>query len=255
MSDDDSYEYNDGSDEEEYDFQYSDEDANEEAGDADAENQYYNAKALREDDAGKARDAFEKVLEQEQKAERSVWGFKCLKQLIKLHRKSSDDKSMLECYGRLLGYISGGAVTQNEAEKGINGILDRLDPKAGMHEVYSRTLAAFAAGGAAPNPRLWFKCSLKLGQLLLDLNDVPRFAQTVEALLAAAEEADREGNGGTTLMEIYCLQIQMYSKTRSVPRLKELYGKAVRLQNNVPHPRTLGIIQECGGKMYMSERQ
>jgi COP9 signalosome complex subunit 2 len=201
--------YNDGSDEEEYDFQYSDEDANEEAGDADAENQYYNAKALREDDAGKARDAFEKVLEQEQKAERSVWGFKCLKQLIKLHRKSSDDKSMLECYGRLLGYISGGAVTQNEAEKGINGILDRLDPKAGMHEVYSRTLAAFAAGGAAPNPRLWFKCSLKLGQLLLDLNDVPRFAQTVEALLAAAEEADREGNGGTTLMEIYCLQIQM----------------------------------------------
>jgi COP9 signalosome complex subunit 2 len=40
-----------------------------------------------------------------------------------------------------------------------------------------------------------------------------------------------------------------------VPRLKELYGKAVRLQNNVPHPRTLGIIQECGGKMYMSERQ
>ena len=41
-----------------------------------------------------------------------------------------------------------------------------------------------------------------------------------------------------------------------VPRsFQELYTKAVKLQNAVPHPRTLGIIQECGGKMYMAERQ
>ena len=59
---------------------------------------------------------------------------------------------------------------------------------------------------------------------------------------------------GSHLMEIYALQIQCFSKTRNNMKLKELYAKATSVQNNVPHPRTLAIIYECGGKMYMGER-
>jgi len=59
---------------------------------------------------------------------------------------------------------------------------------------------------------------------------------------------------GSHLMEIYALQIQLYSKTRNTKLLKELYNKATTVQNNVPHPRTLAIIYECGGKMFMGDR-
>jgi len=127
-----------------------------------------------------------------------------------------------------------------------------------LHKIYDKTLVAFSSSGEATNDRLWFKCSLKLSQLLLDTGNVARFESTIGSLLAAStsdaviESATQQG---AHLMEIYSLQIQMFSKTRDAKKLKDLYTKAVKLQNNVPHPRTLGIIQECGGKMFMQEGQ
>jgi len=71
MSDDDFMD-----DDEEYDLEYST-DSNSEP-DVDLENQYYNSKALKEDDPKSALESFEKVLELEQ--EKGEWGFKALKQ-------------------------------------------------------------------------------------------------------------------------------------------------------------------------------
>ena len=34
---------------------------------------------------------------------------------------------------------------------------------------------------------------------------------------------------------------------------KALYNKSLRIRSAVPHPRIMGIIRECGGKMHMSE--
>ena len=53
--------------------------------DVDLENQYYNSKALKEDNPRAALDSFKKVLELEQ--EKGEWGFKALKQMIKIHFK------------------------------------------------------------------------------------------------------------------------------------------------------------------------
>ena len=50
--------------------------------DADLENQYYNAKTLKEANPREAIADFEKVLELE--TEKGEWGFKALKQMIKL---------------------------------------------------------------------------------------------------------------------------------------------------------------------------
>ena len=38
-------------------------------------------------------------------------------------------------------------------------------------------------------------------------------------------------------------------------KLKELYQRALTIKSAIPHPRILGIIRECGGKMHMAERQ
>jgi hypothetical protein len=35
--------------------------------------------------------------------------------------------------------------------------------------------------------------------------------------------------------------------------LQALYNKSLRVRSAVPHPKIMGIIRECGGKMHMSE--
>ena len=245
MSDSDEYSIHEDS--EEYDFEYSDDGQSDAGSDVDAENAYYNAKSLKEDSLSDAATAFTKVVSDESSSgSRTQWGFKCLKQLIKIDQARSSAPSMLEHYKALLEYISSSSVTQNVSEKAINGILDRLSKSGGdselLNKVYGETLAVFSLPSTS-NPRLWHKCSLKLGQLLLDTNDIPRLKGVIDDLLAKDEES----------MEVYALQIQMYQAQRLHSKLKEVYKKATAVRDNVPHPRTLAIIQECGGKTWMSE--
>lgn len=61
------------------------EDSNSEP-DVDLENQYYNSKALKETDPTAALAAFRKVLELEEN-DKGEWGFKALKQMIKINFK------------------------------------------------------------------------------------------------------------------------------------------------------------------------
>jgi hypothetical protein len=36
--------------------------------------------------------------------------------------------------------------------------------------------------------------------------------------------------------------------------LQQLYQQALTIKSAIPHPRIMGIIHECGGKMHMAER-
>ena len=65
--------------------QYSTENDSEPDTFVDLENQYYNLKALKEDDPAAALRGFEKVLALEEN--QGEWGFKALKQMMKLHFK------------------------------------------------------------------------------------------------------------------------------------------------------------------------
>lgn len=59
---------------------------------------------------------------------------------------------------------------------------------------------------------------------------------------------------GTQLLEVYALEIQMYTEQKNTKKLKSLYHKALYIKSAIPHPRIMGIIRECGGKMHMHER-
>ena len=59
------------------------EDSNSEP-DVDLENQYYNSKALKEDDPRAALTSFQRVLDLEA-GDKGEWGFKALKQMIKIN--------------------------------------------------------------------------------------------------------------------------------------------------------------------------
>ena len=59
---------------------------------------------------------------------------------------------------------------------------------------------------------------------------------------------------GTQLLEVYALEIQMHTELKNNKQLKVLYKRALDVKSAIPHPRIMGIIRECGGKMHMHER-
>ena len=82
---------------------------------------------------------------------------------------------------------------------------------------------------------------------------------------------EEDQSRGTQLLEIYALEIQMHNETRNYKKLKvwllaipitvqtssssqEIYNATNEVRSAIPHPRIMGVIKECGGKMWMGER-
>ncbi|CAK0735525.1 COP9/signalosome complex subunit Csn2 [Coccomyxa viridis] len=236
---------------EDYGFEYSDEDVQEE--DVDIENQYYNSKGLLEGEPQEALKGFKEVISME--GERGEWGFKALKQIVKLHFKLQERELMLTAYREMLDYTRG-AVTRNASEKKINSLLDFVSTSTDMkllQDFYGLTLDALRE---AKNDRLWFKTQLKLCGLWFKLREYSRGAKILRELHRACQGEDGKDDlkKGTQLLEVYALEIQMHTELKNSKRLKELYSRALTIKSAIPHPRIMGIIRECGGKMHMHER-
>ncbi|KAI8938034.1 hypothetical protein NX059_005707 [Plenodomus lindquistii] len=253
MSDDDDFMQDSG--DEEYDFEYEDDD-DEQSGDVDIENKYYNAKQLKADDPEAAIDEFLGVPALEE--EKSDWGFKGLKQAIKLEFKLARYDQAVDHYKELLTYVKS-AVTRNYSEKSINNMLDFIEKAAEdadayrcMEKFYALTLDIFQSTN---NERLWLKTNIKLARLWLDRKDYRQLTEKLRELHKACQKDDGtdDPSKGTYSLEVYSLEILMYAETRNNKRLKALYQRALKVKSAVPHPKIMGIIRECGGKMHMSE--
>ncbi|KAJ7292889.1 PCI domain-containing protein [Mycena rebaudengoi] len=261
--DDDDADYMQGSDDEDYGFAYSDEDEANESGSADVENLYYKAKSKKDDNPEEALKEFRAIVDQE--TELGDWGFKALKQSTKLLfltlRRPTD---ALKTYIQLLTYTKS-AVTRNYSEKTINGILDYVGGGQGgvievdvLEKFYQATKDALED---AKNERLSVKTNLKLAKLWLDRKEYSRLSKLIRDLHRATAQVgdgdDSQSQRGTQLLEIYALEIQMYNETRNFKKLKEIYNLSTSndVRSAIPHPRIMGIIKECGGKMWMGERQ
>ncbi|KAF7495977.1 COP9 signalosome complex subunit 2 [Sarcoptes scabiei] len=233
-----------------YDLEYS-EDSNSEP-DVDLENQYYNSKALK-DDPIKALESFQRVLDLEN-GDKGEWGFKALKQMIKINFRCGNYDQMMNHYKTLLTYIKN-AVTRNYSEKSINSILDYISTSKQMEllqNFYETTLEALKD---AKNDRLWFKTNIKLGKLHYDCNDFKNLSKILKQLHQSCQNSDGSDDfkKGTQLLEIYALEIQMYTAQKNNKKLKKLYEKSLCIKSAIPHPLIMGVIRECGGKMHLRE--
>jgi COP9 signalosome complex subunit 2 len=281
MSDEDEYSYEYDDDDMEDNFEYTDEEEEADDGEVALENAYYNAKGLRETDLDEAAEAFEQVILQEGQEVASEdstnkygqWSFKAMKQLVKLHLRSGNADEMMRHYHRLLECIAEGDVSPNAVEKGINGMLERvsslyqgaaarnspstLDPQRLALTVYDATLKIFRPStGSCSNERLWFKTNLKYGQLLYEMNETAKLQQVLKDLNSTQATENTSGSGSSTQsMEIYALQIQLYSRQKDNKRLREYFHRAMAVRGGIPHPRTLALIQELGGKMHMAAKE
>ncbi|CAI4231605.1 unnamed protein product [Auanema sp. JU1783] len=243
-------------DDEDYGFEYEDDSGSEP--DVDLENQYYSAKGLKSE--GKLNEAithFEKVLSLE--SEMGEWGFKALKQMIKITFTQNAFDAMLTHYTRLLRYIKT-AVTKNYSEKSINSILDYISTSKQMEllqQFYKTTLDALKD---SKNERLWFKTNIKLGKLYLDMRQYSQLEKILKQLKKSCknEEGEEDQKKGTQLLEIYALEIQMHTEQKNNKALKRLYElaqQAILSKSAIPHPLILGVIRECGGKMHLRDGQ
>ncbi|KAH7196471.1 uncharacterized protein B0J16DRAFT_984 [Fusarium flagelliforme] len=253
MSDDEDFMQD--SDEEQYDFEY-EEDDDEETGDVDIENKYYNAKQMKLSDPEEAISEFLGIPPLED--EKGEWGFKGIKQAIKLEFKLGQYDKAAEHYAELLTYVKS-AVTRNYSEKSINNMLDYIEKGADgpeavrcMEQFYSLTLQSFQSTN---NERLWLKTNIKLAKLLLDRKEYTAVSKKLRELHKSCQREDGtdDPSKGTYSLEIYALEIQMFAETKNNKQLKALYQRALKVKSAVPHPRIMGIIRECGGKMHMSE--
>lgn len=239
---------------EDYGFEYSDEEPEEQ--DVDIENQYYNSKGLVETDPEGALAGFAEVVAME--PEKAEWGFKALKQTVKLYYRLGKYKEMMDAYREMLTYIKS-AVTRNYSEKCINNIMDFVSGSASqnfslLQEFYQTTLKALEE---AKNERLWFKTNLKLCKIWFDMGEYGRMSKILKELHKSCQREDGtdDQKKGSQLLEVYAIEIQMYTETKNNKKLKQLYQKALAIKSAIPHPRIMGIIRECGGKMHMAERQ
>ncbi len=186
----------------------------------------------------------------------------------------TDIKQAVENYRELLTYVKS-AVTRNYSEKSINSMLDFIEKGSEkekayhcMEKFYSLTLDSFQSTN---NERLWLKTNIKLARLWLERRQYTELVKKVRDLHKACQREDGtdDPSKGTYALEVYALEIQMYADTRNNKRLKvrsvgasqilethciqALYNRALKVRSAVPHPKIMGIIRECGGKMHMSE--
>ncbi|KAJ5613758.1 COP9 signalosome subunit 2 [Penicillium herquei] len=253
MSDDD---FMQDSADEDYDFDYEGSGDDEQSGDIGIENKYYNAKQIKAENPEEAVDEFLGIPPMEM--DKSDWGFKGLKQAIKLEFKLGRYSDAVEHFRELLTYTKS-AVTRNYSDKSINNMLDYIEKGSDdaqayqcMEEFYSLTLQSFQNTN---NERLWLKTNIKLAKLWLDRKEYTQLTKKMRELHRSCQKDDGsdDPSKGTYLLELYALEIQMYAETKNNKRLKALYQQALRVRSAVPHPKIMGIIRECGGKMHMSE--
>ena len=118
--------------------------------------------------------------------------------------------------------------------------------------------------GICINDRLWFKTNLKLGQVLYEMNETYKLQNVIKDLMKNHQSQESmvdkslsssSSGSSTHLLEIYALQIQLYSRQKDNKKLREIFRKAMRVEGGIPHPRTLALIQELGGKMHMESRE
>ncbi|XP_045467948.1 COP9 signalosome complex subunit 2-like [Harmonia axyridis] len=239
---------------EDYGLEYSEESTSEP--DVDLENQYYLAKTTKEEDPKAALAAFRKVLEI-QGNEKGIWGFKALKQIVKINFHLKNYEETMGMYKELLSYINQ-SVTKNHGEKSINSILDYTSTSKDFDVLkyfYETTLEALKL---AKNDRLWFKTNYRLGLVYLERGEFNRLANIVRQLKQACayspdttDYSEVDSHTGAQILSIYSLEIQMYTELKNHQQLKKLYEKSLHIKSAIPHPLIMSVIRECGGKMHL----
>ncbi|KAK9512070.1 hypothetical protein O3M35_000579 [Rhynocoris fuscipes] len=227
-------------------FEYGEESNNSEAeADADLENQYYHSKLAKDYSLPNALDCFQKVLEL-QGDQKGEWGFKALKQIIKILFKKEDFTIMLDRYKELLTYMS--TVTRNQSEKAVTGILNYISLSKNtdlLCLIYEITIEKLKE---LKNDRLWFKINTRLGKLYYELGEYDKLESIIKQLNSyitnqGCKDDEDMSQKGSQLLDMYSLEIQLYSAQNNYTKMRQIYEKSLSIKCSLPNPLTLDFYE------------
>lgn len=255
-------------DEEEYNYDYGsdaddqDGEPDEENSDIEIENTYYEGEENMKQSPREAIELFDRVVELEA-SKPMKWRFKALQHLVILRLQNGEIDQMFKKYNELLTHLP--TVSKNDSTEAINTVLTAMETKsnaASAIKLYEITLDALKNNPKVNNERLWFNTNLKLARLYLNIKasglEEKPFPE-VERIITELKSTCRLPNGnddttkGSSLLEIYCVEVLLCQETSNWERLKTLYGPVEMLKTAVTDPRSMGVICEAFGKMHMED--
>lgn len=69
----------------------------------------------------------------------------------------------------------------------------------------------------------------------------------ISTIWLQTDDGEDDLKKGTQLLEIYALEIQMYTAQKNNKKLKTLYEQSLHIKSAIPHPLIMGVIR---GKNY-----
>ena len=57
------------------------------------------------------------------------------------------------------------------------------------------------------------------------------------------DEGEDDLKKGTQLLEVYALEIQMYTAQKNNKKQKQLYEQSLHIKSAIPHPLIMGVIR------------
>ena len=118
------------------------------------------------------------------------------------------------------------------------------------------------------NERLWFTTSLRLARMYLDSKQFEPLEHMLSELKTACLTANAAATGcdftrteffdvskGSMLLEVFAFEIQMCIELKETRRMKLIFRLSQNFASTIEDPRVIGVIKECGGKMFMAEKK
>jgi COP9 signalosome complex subunit 2 len=283
MSSEEEYNYESGSGGEDYVYSEDGSDGNDSdksseiGSDVELENKFWEADGCKGDEPSEALKLFKEYLADEEnrvkdpnkkRLEHEDVGslrFHALQEVILLSNSFKQFEDMLTSYELLLDFLPN--VTRNERSSAISNIISSLSSKSsssntnmqeGNHDIvmkiYEMTLKTLEESNI--DSSLTFSTKKKLGVLYLEKKDYAKALSITKELhrMCQVNGEDDIGSKSEWLLEMYSLEIQICNAMNDSDRVKGIFAKTAALSNAIRDPRTMGILHESGGKMYMKEK-
>mmetsp|Transcript_264 Transcript_264/g.832 ORF Transcript_264/g.832 Transcript_264/m.832 type:complete len:465 (-) Transcript_264:1292-2686(-) len=222
------------------------------------ENAYFEGK----DSDGSIYEIFEGVVRLEAElleGQRTKWGFKANKRVAKEAVRREDWPRLEASLIAMLPYVRCQAMTLNEAERALHSLLDFAKDAPNVARLYELVLDLLVEVRA---PRARTRLLLRLANVLLARESFDELRVALAELRKEMEE-DGEGGAGASMvaaqspsqaLEVFALEIQLYTATGEVSLLKPTYQQAREVKAAIPAPRIVAVVHECGGKMWFREK-
>ncbi|EGW32800.1 uncharacterized protein SPAPADRAFT_49746 [Spathaspora passalidarum NRRL Y-27907] len=243
------FEFEEDDDEEDKNDQNADYNEVEQNDDLDIESKYYTAKGFKDDEPDTAIKELKKIVEDSDRtvSDNIEWIFKSYKQLIKLNFKQNNHNKALEYLQDLFVLVP--QISKSYVEESVSKMIARYSSATDtsfMPRFYTLVLEHIGQS----NDRIWLKVNTNLLNTYLENEEYDKCPVLIEKIHAKLEHVS-ESTRKSFSLEVIAAEIDFLARTKNLKlsRMIQLYRKSLDITTAVTHPRILGMIRECGGKV------